>query len=251
MSKLDKIAIKNLEHLFKLGDNIDEYHLVVDGNIISQSEEDDNYESIFNLKELEYPIYFSFHQLYNSIRYSNLYKIEGYKTQDLIQLMDSTINKVVQILEKTEEDPHNTQLCGIVDDIDDKFIVLRERDQTCSFWKIYETFNDYLDSFTEALLDVNNHMYMRRFSILEKYTNGDEEEEGEEGEGGEGEGEEGEGGEGGEEGEGEECEEGCDDGNKETGELNQNLVYEDGCECGCSCHENEGNREDTNDKKED
>ena len=159
MNKLDRTAIKNLELLNDLSDNIDEYQFFVNGHVISRSD-DENYEGIFNLKELEYPIYFSFQQLFTSIRYSNLYKIEGYKTRNIIRLMDEVIDRIVTILEKTEDDPHNQSLCEIVDEIDEKYIILNERDKTCSFWKIYETFNDYLDTFAEALAECNRYLYI-------------------------------------------------------------------------------------------
>jgi len=159
MSKLDSIAIKNLETLVSLNNKIEEYQLVIDGYEITRSE-DDNYEGIFSLKELEYPIYFSFNQLLNSIRYSNLYKIEGYKTNELLHLMDDSIDKVIEILDKTEEDPHNNHLCEIIDEVDNKYLVLNERNNTCSFWKIYETLNDYLDTFSEALLECNRYLYI-------------------------------------------------------------------------------------------
>ena len=159
MNKLDRTAIKNLELLNDLSDNIDEYQFFVNGHVISRSD-DENYEGIFNLKELEYPIYFSFQQLFTSIRYSNLYRIEGYKTHDIIQLMDNAIDKIVTILEKTEEDPHNQSLCEIVDEIDEKYIILNERDKTCSFGKIIETFNDYLDTFSETLIECKRYLYI-------------------------------------------------------------------------------------------
>ena len=63
---LNNIAISNLELLCDLDDNVEEYNLVVDGNNIQRST-DENYDGIFSLRELEYPIYFSFHQLLNSL----------------------------------------------------------------------------------------------------------------------------------------------------------------------------------------
>lgn len=156
---LNNIAISNLELLCDLDDNVEEYHLVVDGNDIQRST-DENYDGIFSLRELEYPIYFSFHQLLNSLRYSNLYRIEEYKTSEIIQLLDQSIDKIVDILEKTQDDPHNNTLCQIIDDVDDKFDILRERHNTCSFWKVYETLNDYLDTFCEALRECNRYLYI-------------------------------------------------------------------------------------------
>ena len=143
---LNNIAISNLELLCDLDDNVEEYNLVVDGNNIQRST-DENYDGIFSLRELEYPIYFSFHQLLNSLRYSNLYRIEDYKTSEIIQLLDESIDNVINLLDKTQDDPQNNVLCRIIDDVDDKYDILRERHDTCSFWKAYETFNDYLDTF--------------------------------------------------------------------------------------------------------
>ena len=48
-------------------------------------------------------MYFTFNQLLNSIRYSNLYKIEGYSTKDLIRLMDYAIDCTVEMLENCEK----------------------------------------------------------------------------------------------------------------------------------------------------
>ena len=184
---LNNIAISNLELLCDLDDNVEEYNLVVDGNNIQRST-DENYDGIFSLRELEYPIYFSFHQLLNSLRYSNLYRVENYKTSEIIYLLDDSIDKIVDILSKTEDDPHNNVLCQIIDDVDDKYDILRERHDSCSFWKVYETLNDYLDTFCEALKECNRYLYVSSISkyypVLELM-------------------------------------------NKETGEINPNLIYSD------------------------
>lgn len=156
---LNNIAISNLELLCDLDDNVDEYHLVIDGNNIQRST-DENYDGIFSLRELEYPIYFSFHQLLNSLRYSNLYRIEDYKTSEIIQLLDESIDQVIDLLDKTQDDPQNNVLCQIIDDVDDKYDILRERNDTCSFWKVYETLNDYLDTFCKALRECNRYLYV-------------------------------------------------------------------------------------------
>ena len=82
---------------------------------------------------------------------------------DLIHLMDDSIDKVIEILNKTEEDPHNNSLCEIIDEIDNKYLILSERNNTCSFWKIYETFNDYLDIFSETLVECNRYLYVSSY----------------------------------------------------------------------------------------
>ena len=189
MSKMkgDQTAINNLKFISDSNSIEDYYQFVIDGNTITDSD-DNNYEGIVSLKELEYPIYFSFHQLFTSIRYSNLYKINNYKTKDIIKLMDYSLDTICDLLNNNTEDPHNESLCEMVDEINNKFIIFKERDETCSFWKVYETFNDYLDTFSEALLECNRYLYITP-PLIKTVINGEI--------------------------------------NKKTGEKNPNLIYSD------------------------
>uniref|UniRef100_A0A6C0BUK9 Uncharacterized protein n=1 Tax=viral metagenome TaxID=1070528 RepID=A0A6C0BUK9_9ZZZZ len=158
MTELNEIALSNLKLLNNLNHNLKECQLVIEGNKLSESS-DENYDKIVNLRELEYPIYYTFNQILNSIRYSNLYKIEGYSTKDLLYLMDNAIDSIVDMLENTEEDPNHDNFTDIIDDIDEKFIVLRNRYETCSIWRVSETFNDYLDTFCETLKECHRYLY--------------------------------------------------------------------------------------------
>ena len=118
-NELTKIAIQNLEILDSLGNNIDNYQLIIDGNKLSIPE--DTYDGLFNLKEFENPIFFAYNQVFNSIRYSNLYKLEDYKTKELIELMDSSIDRIafiademeIQIVNKIEKTFEDTVTKGI------------------------------------------------------------------------------------------------------------------------------------------
>ena len=182
---LIEAAINNLLFLNEKNQFQGNSYKIVNNQFISS--DDDNFDTIYSLSELEYPIYFSFHQLLNSLRYSNLYRIEDYKTSEIIQLLDESIDKVIALLDKTQDDPQNNVLCQIIDDVDDKYDILRERNDTCSFWKAYETLNDYLDTFCEALKECNRYLYVSsKYSpiFMEKV-------------------------------------------NKETGEVNPNLIYSD------------------------
>jgi len=201
MSELDKTAVGNLKLLNNLNDNLKECLLIIDGNKLEKSA-DENYDKIINLRELEYPIYFTFNQLLNSIRYSNLYKIEGYSTKDLIRLMDNAIDSIVDMLVNCEDDPNCDNFTNIIDNIDEKFIILKDRYQTCSMCKIIETFNDYLDSICETFSKSNHYLYCNNYVNLEK----------------------------------EEFDEEFDDAiygevngevNEETGEVDPNLIYDD------------------------
>ena len=66
MNNMDSIALNNLKIINNLGENPQDFNLFVNGKELSISD-DENYDGIFSLKELEYPVFFSFNQLFNSI----------------------------------------------------------------------------------------------------------------------------------------------------------------------------------------
>jgi hypothetical protein len=83
--------------------------------------------------------------------------------------MDDVIEKLYDTFDDLESDDDNDNnkndkdeniILNILDDVDDKFIVLRDRNQTCSFCKLFETMNDYLDSFSEGLLECGKYLYI-------------------------------------------------------------------------------------------
>ena len=180
---MNTIAINNLRILKELPDDINSSNLIIDGKQITTSTEE-NYKSIFNLNELEYPIYFSFYQLFTSIRYSNLYKINEYKTNDILTLMDSAIDRLYDTIDSEKYQ----SMLNLIGEIDSQYIILKERNDTCSFWKVWETFNDHLDSFSETLQDCKKYLYI-------SYPKPDNDV--------------------------------IEEVNKETGETNPNLIYDD------------------------
>lgn len=169
MSSMDVLAVNNLKVLNSLTGDPQSFNLIVDGKTLSLSE-DENYEGLINLKELEFPIYFSFNQILNSIKYSNFYRIEGYKTGELIKLIDSSIDNIVQIMEKMQDDPYYNQLIDTIDDIDEKYVTLNNRYQTCSIGKIVDMFNENLDSICEALKECNRYLYFSEPTIGLDFT---------------------------------------------------------------------------------
>ena len=161
---MDTVAINNLRIIKDLPTKIEDFNLIIEGNKLNTSD-DDNFKSISSFQELEYPVYFSFYQLFNSIRLSNLYKINDYKTNDIIKLMDLAIINLCDIIEENKEAPYNQTITGLIDEIDSKWIILNDRNDTCSFWKVWEIFNDYLDKFSEALQECNRYLYISNPTI--------------------------------------------------------------------------------------
>jgi hypothetical protein len=158
---MDSIALNNLNIISSIEDDLRNFNLIVDGKLLSISK-DKNYDGIFTLKELEYPIFFSFNQLFNSIKLCYYHKIEGKKIGDVLVLLNNSIDSVCYILDKMKDDPDYDILEKIIDDIDDKYIILNDRYRTCSFSQLYETFNDNLDLICDSLKDCHGYLYLSK-----------------------------------------------------------------------------------------
>ena len=173
MNNMDSIALNNLKIINNLGEDPQDFNLVVDGKELSISD-DENYDGIFSLKELEYPIFFSFNQLFNSMKFNSYHKIEGNKISSILDILNGSIDKLCLLLEKMEDDPYHDNFERIIDDIDNKYLIVNDRYKTCSFIQIYETMNDWLDSFCECLKECDRYLYLSenktRFDMNETVT---------------------------------------------------------------------------------
>ncbi len=173
MNNMDSIALNNLKIINNLGEDPQDFNLVVDGKELSISE-DENYDGIFSLKELEYPIFFSFNQLFNSMKFNSYHKIEGNKISSILDILNGSIDKLCLLLEKMEDDPHHDNFERIIDDIDNKYLIVNDRYKTCSFIQIYETMNDWLDSVCDCLKECDRYLYLSenktRFDMNETIT---------------------------------------------------------------------------------
>ena len=119
---LCKVAMDNLIFLGK-GDNFitNKYKL----NYLSfESSEEETFDTIYSLKELEYPLYFTFNQLLNEIHTSYEYNIQGYHRKDIIMMLDDVLEMLFQYYENCEE--NNPLFEPFLDDIDNKVFFTKE-----------------------------------------------------------------------------------------------------------------------------
>ena len=87
---------------------------------------------------------------------------QGYKNINamLLRANELTVQATNKIYKDSDRISINNEIQNIIDEIDNKYLVVSERNNTCSFWKFYETFNDYLDTFSKVLLDCNRYLYI-------------------------------------------------------------------------------------------
>lgn len=97
MTSLDDIAMSNLR-ILSTGYSR-KTRLLIDGHVLQEMETDDDaYDQMFSLKELEYPVLFSF------FRGKWMFDRAGrLKRRELLDLMDYSLDTMYQMIRETEE----------------------------------------------------------------------------------------------------------------------------------------------------
>ena len=163
---LSKVAMDNLLFLNK-GENFinNKYKL---NHLSFESSEDDNFDTIYSLKELEYPLYFTFNQLLNEIHTSYDYAIHGYNRWDIINMLDNVVEMLYQYYESCKE--NNNIFEAFLDDIDNKvFFTQGYYKYGICHW-IPIKFNDYLNRFCIKSIKISKEIINNYY--LELYNPG-------------------------------------------------------------------------------
>ena len=113
---LIEAAINNLEFLKEKNKFLGNNYKLVNNQFVPS--DDDAYDTIYAVSELEYPIYFTFHQVINHVHASYGGEISGYTRYELLDLMSESISNIYEYYLGIDE--RNGQFERIVDDIDAK-----------------------------------------------------------------------------------------------------------------------------------
>jgi len=153
---LNLIALKNIKVLANF--NKDTHFLNCDDKIVLESKvKDDKFENITELSEIEYVIYFSFHQLINiPIREV----IDDYYRKELLNIMIDAIATVYDVYDNSIYDTENKRICQMIDEIDE--IVFKAKinyKKNKCYYQMLDMF-DYLctgfTAFHELSIDFNS-----------------------------------------------------------------------------------------------
>ena len=141
---MDKLAYDNLKLLNeKYSDSL---LLISDTNILSLIEKD-NFDTCSQIKSLEYPLYFTYHQLLNIIHYDN--DISYKRKQTLLSMIDNSLDNVVDYLNDYEEE--NETILSMIDDIYTRVERVKEDTKyNSTFEQIIYYFDDIVVRFRAA-----------------------------------------------------------------------------------------------------
>ena len=186
------IALQNLKLLISDEKKFKDNYLIGEGNQLSLIQKD-NFEMIDAFKVLEYPIYFTYNQALNSI--SDDSSMSYQQRKQLLILIDESLDNLYEIIdgykkEKKEEEEENDikTLHDLLKDIEDRYEIVREK----TIMNHCEWLSITFDSLIEAFQETSRYLYVTPFKEIKESSTQVEEEP-----------------------------------NKETEEVNPNLVYED------------------------
>jgi hypothetical protein len=120
MENLSEVAIKNLLFLSETDAFLANQYKLDNKSFVTS--EDDTYDTIYSFKELEYPIYFTFHQIMNHIHSSYDSTIYGYTREELLLFMSNAIVTLIDYYETVEGTDESFEI--LLDDIEEKLYLI-------------------------------------------------------------------------------------------------------------------------------
>lgn len=143
--------------------------LISEGNELSLIGKED-YDTVDKLSSLEYPIYFTYHELLNNISYNK--DLSYSKKRYFLDKIHESLDILIQYIDDYEEE--NSKICFIIDNIYERYE--RVKSQTIYNWgeKAIFLFDDLVDSFRTASkylyftpISYYPLMYLKQENLLE------------------------------------------------------------------------------------
>ena len=113
MTTLEEIAFHNLQFLNDRDDFLANRYKIDKNQLVK---EDD--DTVYTLDDLEYPIFFTFHQLMNHVHSSYEPRFHGKTKKELLDMFEIALNTLNEYY--IETDNSDKRFERVIDDIDDK-----------------------------------------------------------------------------------------------------------------------------------
>jgi len=131
-----------LDNLKVLNEKKSETHsLLADGNVLSLIEKD-SFDPLCKLQSLEYPIFFTYHHIFNILTHDR--SISYYQKKYLLEQIEASLENLMDFIHDYDEE--NQLLIEIISDIGDKFDIVRERTIYKKCESMIHLFDDLVDA---------------------------------------------------------------------------------------------------------
>ena len=130
---MENKALNNLLFLQHKDDFLSNRYIIVNNEFQSVGKTDNQFEKVYSFSELEYPVYFTFHQLMNHVHNSYGPTLNGYNRLELIEMFERAIDTLVEYYSNVDE--VNPSFQELLEDLDEKvyFIHIYYRYGLC-YW---------------------------------------------------------------------------------------------------------------------
>ena len=121
MSELDKTSIANLLLLQDKDKLMKSKYKIISNQLVANDE--DSFDTVYSYKELEYPVYFTFHQIMNHVRYSYNTRYFNYSKKALLKMLLNVIDNLSDVY--SEKDEIDESFEHLLEDLENKVMVLK------------------------------------------------------------------------------------------------------------------------------
>ena len=160
MSELDKTSIANLLLLQDKDKLMKSKYKIISNQLVANDEE--SFDTVYSYKELEYPVYFTFHQIMNHVRYSYNTKYFNYSKKALLKMLLNVIDNLSDVY--SEKDEIDESFENLLEDLENKVMVLKHHYYYGYCYYIPSIVKDWLNNTCIIMLETGK-------IICEEYIN--------------------------------------------------------------------------------
>ena len=160
MSELDKTSIANLLLLQDKDKLMKSKYKIISNQLVANDE--DSFDTVYSYKELEYPVYFTFHQIMNHVRYSYNTKYFNYSKKSLLKMLLNVIDNLSDVY--SEKDEIDESFEHLLEDLENKVMVLKHHYYYGYCYYIPSIVKDWLNNTCVIMLETGK-------IICEEYIN--------------------------------------------------------------------------------
>jgi hypothetical protein len=175
---MEEIALNNLKLINDPSKFVGNQYKLVNNEMIEN--QDESHDTIYTLKELEYPIYFTYHQLINHVhtRYST--KLHGYTREEILELMVCGLDVLYDTYEHS--DLKNSSFCELLEDLDEKVYYIQQYYKYGWCMWLPTFIKTRLNQVCRLMIDVGSitHKYIVHINYYDIYSDQESDEEEEE-----------------------------------------------------------------------
>ena len=221
MSKLDKTSIANLLLLQDKDKLMKSKYKIISNQLVANDE--DSFDTVYSYKELEYPVYFTFHQIMNHVRYSYNTKYFNYSKKALLKMLLNVIDNLSDVY--SEKDEIDESFENLLEDLENKVMVLKHHYYYGYCYYIPSIVKDWLNNTCIIMLETGKIICEEYINTMKNPGYYEQDTESDDGSDKHNTGSETESGSDDKEEKETKDDETGDEKDDETGEVNPNLIY--------------------------